>query len=173
MYGDWLSTTVKSKLISITFSMVSILVIVYYLIDPISETKYRHGMIGLIYPLVAGWLLLINLLLYQAVLCIPHTSLHYWPHPRVAIIVWIMSHSILFIVLVCGMVYIFHCVIMGLPIAHNVVDVTFRGNLIMLGILCLLEAMLIVYGISIAKNLLQELSEKEERNDHGSFSRHK
>ena len=103
-----LSLQTKAKAVSLLFSVVSIIVIVFYIINPqLIKDKENHDLHDYLYIILAALALLSNLLMYQALLDISSSKLYYWPDPRYCFLYWILVHSVSLIIFFLNMIFRF------------------------------------------------------------------
>ena len=91
----------RAKGLSVILSLVSLSMLLYYLIQQeLTTIKNReYDLTYFVHLIVPSIALLVNLLLYQAIIDIYHQSLYYWPKPKVCLLWWILIHSIIFLLL--------------------------------------------------------------------------
>ena len=92
-----ISLITKSKLIALAFSLISILILVYLLAEPIvNKENHEMNLKKYVNMLATSLSLLTNLLLCQAILDyqaeMEGKTLHYWPGQNYCVLSWIVVH---------------------------------------------------------------------------------
>ena len=85
----------RVKLISGLFSLLSIIMFVYFMVkSTLMDGKYGMNFVDYAYVVIVLLCLISNLLLYQATIQLSDKSLYYWPKPKYCILSWITMHLI-------------------------------------------------------------------------------
>ena len=157
----------KVKAISCSFCLLSIIMLVYILVQPSVYERGNHVNLNQYFCLfVASLTLLTNLLLYQATLQVT-LSLNFWPNSNYCLLTWIIVHIIIQGMLVFKMISCFY----ALSNETNFSRIKFSGgrredktsqtSLILLSVLLITGQLLISFGMKIVLQFYEE-SNKEE-----------
>ena len=157
-----ISLDTKTKSISIGLSMISILSILYFTIQPkLIDEYHQYNLNDVLHIITPSLSLVSNLLLYQAVLDIHHQSLYYWPKPKVCILSWLLIHAVVALLILYE---ITSCLFPirdenVLPIRNSAcfnLDTSVKSILKSLSVILMVEELLILLGMMTVISLLAD-----------------
>jgi hypothetical protein len=107
-----ISLITKTKLIAFAFSLISIVMLVYFFMEPILNKEKKMDLKEYMHIFAILLSLLTNLLLYQAILDyqaeLEGIRLNYWPNQNYCVLSWIIVHLIVFGILFFNMLSCFY-----------------------------------------------------------------
>ena len=162
-----ISLFTKAKSIAFVFSLLSIIALLYYLIQPswldARQDHHKYNLSEYVHIIAILLVLITNLLLYQAILDISCKSLYYWPNPKYCLLSWLIVHCIVMLLLFSNMVSCFHSLRrQDFASTHKDQETSSKINLIPFCILLALGQMLILLGMKTVLNVFAEHKNSEE-----------
>ena len=159
-----LSLVNKAKAISFVFSLVSIVVALFFLVHPkiIEEDDHKYTLNECVYIITATSALITDLLLYQATMDMKHKSLYYWPNPNYCLLSWIVVHLIVLALLVSRMSSCIYSLIdQNFTSAYENQESSYKNNLVLLSIVLASGQILIILAVKTVLNVFQSYNKDE------------
>ena len=154
----------KTKSIAFVFTFISIIVFLYFLMEPYRgiEEDVKLHLTVYIHILSSLLVLVTSLLLYQATLDLNGPS-RYWPTPKHCLWLWTVVHLIVLLILFSDIVYCFNSFSnQNFPLmTMNTQKTNSKDNYIKL-ILCLIIGQIVILlGVKVVITLFEECNNDE------------